>query len=80
MSWKNNFGQKRAKNKRLIQQALDNAGLNAARIAKNAGVSPQTVSATLNGHCHSPKVLEALRKAGVAETLLSDPRKESATA
>lgn len=70
------YGQKRASNKRLIQKVLDDAGLNAARIAERAGKSPQAVSATLNGFCHSPAVLEELRKAGVAEKLLCDPHKQ----
>ncbi len=71
----NAYGQKRAENKRKIQEDLDRLALNSTRIAERAGVTRQTVSATLNGHCHSPKVLEALRNAGVPEELLFDPRK-----
>lgn len=80
MSWMNKYGQRRAQNKRLIQMQLDEAGLDGVMIAERAGVSRQAVSATINGHCHSPKVLEELRKAGVPEKLLFDPHKERATA
>lgn len=80
MSWMNKYGQKRAKNKRLIQQHLDEAGLNGPMIAEKAGVSRQAVSATLNGHMHSEKVLGELRNAGVPEKLLCDPRKQQRTA
>ena len=78
MSRMNVYGQKRAKNKRLIQQQLDNAGMNAAMVAKLAGVSQQAVSKTLNGHIHSEKVLVALRSVGVAEHLLHDPHRQLA--
>ena len=82
MSWMNKYGQKRAKNKRLIQQHLDDAELNGPKIAEKAGVTRQAVSATINGHLHSERVLDELRKAGVPERLLCDPRKhpEQATA
>ena len=76
VSWMNKYGRRRASNKRLIQQALDDAGLNAARIAERTGKSPQAVSATLNGSCHSPAILNELRKVGIAENLLCDPRKQ----
>ena len=76
MSWMNRYGQKRAQNKRLIQMKLDEAGLDGSKIADRAGVSRQAVSATLNGHSHSPTVLEELRNAGVPEKLLCDPRKQ----
>ena len=72
------YGEKRAKNKRLIQQQLDEAGLNQSKIAEQAGVSRQDVSATFNGHIHSARVLEALRAAGVAERLLCDPCRTTA--
>lgn len=76
MSWMNKYGQKRAQNKRIIQQQLDAVGLNMVKVAERAGVSPQAVGKTLNGHMHSEKVLEELRKAGVAEKLLCDPHKQ----
>lgn len=80
MSWMHKYGQKRAQNKRLIQQQLDAAGLNTIMVAERAGVSPQSVSKTLNGHMHSEKVLEELRKAGVPERFLCDPRRQQETA
>lgn len=76
MSWMKAYGDKRASNKRLIQKQLDAAGLNGRKIAERAGVSRQAVSATLNGHIHSPKVLNALRDVGVSDRLLFDPRQE----
>ncbi len=76
MSWMKVYGQRRAKNKRLIQKALDDAGLNLAKIAERAGVSRQAVSTTLNGHIHSAKVLDALRAVGVMDRLLCDPREK----
>lgn len=80
MSWMNAYGQKRAQNKRLIQQQLDAAGLNAVMVAERAGVTKSAVSATLNGHIHSAKVLNVLRGLGIGETLLCDPHKQQKTA
>ena len=78
MSWMNKYGQKRARNKRLIQLHMDDLELTGPILAEKAGVTRQSVSATLNGHLHSPKVLKALREAGVPENLLCDPRKQQA--
>lgn len=75
MSWVTKYGQKRARNKRLIQRYLDDAELTGPKIAKLAGVTRQSVSATLNGYIHSEAVLKVLREAGVPEDLLCDPRK-----
>ena len=49
-------------------------------VAEIAGVTPQTVSATLNGFRHSPRVLDALRSFGVPERFLFDPRRASRVA
>lgn len=68
------YGKKRAAAKRTIQQCLDNAGVNMKEIACLAQVTPQAVSSTINGHIHSSKVLSALRKIGVPERYLFDPR------
>ncbi|HIW01514.1 MAG TPA: LacI family DNA-binding transcriptional regulator [Candidatus Desulfovibrio intestinipullorum] len=68
------YGRKRADVKRDIQRVLDAKGMNLVDVAKVAGVSRQTVSATLNGFRHSPRVLGALRSIGVPENLLFDPR------
>lgn len=74
------YGQKRAAHKRLIQRAMDDAEIDGVGLAKKAGVTKQAVSATLNGHIHSKKVLNALREIGVAESLLFDPRNKKAAA
>lgn len=74
------YGQKRAAHKRLIQRAMDDAGLDGVGLAERAGVTKQAVSATLNGHIHSKKVLNALRNIGVEESLLFDPHKKDAAA
>lgn len=68
------YGLSRAQAKRDIQRCLDGMGKNFADVATEAGVSPQTVSATMNGFRHSPKVLNALRSLGVPERYLFDPR------
>lgn len=68
------YGRGRADSKRDIQRILDGKGKNFVDVAEVAGVSPQTVSATMNGFRHSPRVLAALRAFGVPERLLFDPR------
>ena len=70
------YGRGRADSKRDIQRILDGKGKNFVDVAVTAGVTPQTVSATMNGFRHSPKVLDALRELGVPEKLLFDPRRE----
>lgn len=69
------YGQKRADVKRHIQHLLDVQGQSFADVARAAGVSRQTVSATMNGFRHSPRVLEALRQLGIPEEFLFDPRR-----
>ncbi|WP_277424679.1 LacI family DNA-binding transcriptional regulator [Desulfovibrio sp. ZJ369] len=49
-------------------------------MAALAGVSKQTVSATMNGFRHSPRVLDTLRLLGVPEDLLHDPRHSNSAA
>lgn len=71
------YGRGRADSKREIQRILDDKGKNFVDVAEVAGVTPQTVSATMNGFRHSPRVLEALRTFGVPEHLLFDPRRAS---
>lgn len=68
------YGQKRADVKRQIQHLLDVQGQSFADVARAAGVSRQTVSATMNGFRHSPRVLQVLRALGIPEELLFDPR------
>lgn len=74
------YGTLRAQAKREIQQVLDHKGKNFVDVAKLAGVSRQTVSATVNGLYHSSKVLNALRQIGVPEELLHDPRRADSAA
>lgn len=69
------YGRGRADSKREIQRLLDYKGKNFADVAEVAGVTPQTVSATMNGFRHSPRVLDALRTFGIPERLLFDPRR-----
>ena len=69
------YGRRRADSKREIQRILDSKGKNFVDVAVVAGVPRQTVSATMNGYRHSPRVLNALRTLGVPERLLFDPRR-----
>lgn len=74
------YGRGRADSKRGIQRILDSKGKNFADVAAVAGVTPQTVSATMNGFRHSPRVLEALRSFGIPERFLFDPRRAESAA
>ncbi|HJA79978.1 MAG TPA: LacI family DNA-binding transcriptional regulator [Candidatus Desulfovibrio intestinavium] len=75
MSKLQHYGRGRADSKREIQRILDGKGKNFVDVAEVAGVTPQTVSATMNGFRHSPRVLDALRSFGIPERLLFDPRR-----
>lgn len=74
------YGRGRADSKREIQRLLDEKGKNFVDVAEVAGVTPQTVSATMNGYRHSPRVLNALRSFGIPERLLYDPRRAESAA
>lgn len=74
------YGRGRADSKREIQRLLDGKGKNFSDVAEVAGVTPQTVSATMNGFRHSPRVLDALRSFGIPERLLFDPRRARSAA
>lgn len=74
------YGRGRADSKREIQRLLDAKGKNFVDVAEMAGVTPQTVSATMNGFRHSPRVLDALRLLGIPERLLFDPRRTESAA
>ena len=74
------YARERADSKREIPRLLDYKGKNFADVAEVAGVTPQTVSATMNGYRHSPRVLNALRTFGIPEQLLHDPRRMERTA
>ena len=75
MSWRSVYRINRVRNKRRIQTYLDEAGLSQTSFAELAGVTPQAVSATMNGKNDSDTVLDALRRIGVPEKLLCDPRR-----
>ena len=79
MSWRSVYRINRARNKRRIQIYLDEAGLSQASFAELVGVTPQAVSATMNGKNDSDTILEALRRIGVPERLLCDPRRVQET-
>ena len=69
------YGRRRADSKREIQRILDSKGKNFVDVAMVAGVTRQTVSATMNGYRHSPRVLNALHTLGIPERLLFGPRR-----
>lgn len=58
-----------------IHEALRRNGRSAAVVAYELGISRASVSATILGKNHSPRVLDALRSAGVPEKYLFDPRR-----
>ena len=71
-------GRERLENKRLIQRYIDKTGLYQAEFAESIGVTKQALSKVINGRSHLPAVFEGLRKIGVPEELLCDPRWEGA--
>lgn len=73
-------GRERADSKRETQRLLDAKGKNFVDVAAAIGVTPQTVSATMNGFRHDPRVLDALRFFGIPERLLFDPRRTKSAA
>lgn len=58
-----------------IHEALARRGTTSAALARELGISTAAVSRTLTGKNHSPRILEALRDAGVPEEYLFDPRR-----
>lgn len=68
------LGTKRGEKKPFIYYELGLRNLNATKIAEELGCSIVNVSNTIRGFTHSPKVLDALREAGVSEKYLFDPR------
>ncbi len=67
-------GLRRFQYRYIIRSFLDDRGLSMAELGRRIGVSAETVSATVRGKRHSPKVLDALRREGVPEKYLFDPR------
>ena len=69
------LGEQRAKVIFLIRHELRQRGYNQTSLAKELGCSRKNVSKVMRGQGHSALVLDGLRKAGVPEALLFDPRK-----
>lgn len=57
-----------------IREALARNGRTSRTIAWELGISEAAVSQAISGKTHSPRVLDALRAAGVPEKYLFDPR------
>ena len=57
-----------------IYEHLSRVGMNGQTIADSLGTSRQWVSRVITGKEHSPRVLDALRAAGVPEKYICDPR------
>lgn len=66
-------GEKRCFYSYRIHEALARMGISATGLAREIGVCRQTVSKVILGQSHSPRILEALRQAGVPEKYLFDP-------
>ena len=69
------LGEQRAKVIDLIRYELRRRGYDQSRLARELGCSRNNVSKVILGKKHSPLVLDGLRKVGVPEALLFDPRK-----
>lgn len=68
------LGVKRSDATPFIYHELAKRNLNATKVAQALGCSISNVTGTIRGTSHSPSVLDALRKAGVPEKYLHDPR------
>lgn len=69
------LGAKRCFWSKRIYEALGRKGMTATTLAYAIGLSKKSVGATILGRNHSPRVLDALRAAGVPEEYLFDPRR-----
>lgn len=69
------LGAQRAEAAHLIKYEMKKRGHDGESFAVHLGCSGQNVSYTILGHGHSPLVLNGLRKIGVPEYLLFDPRR-----
>lgn len=58
----------------FIRAILEEHGISMAELGRRIGVTSESVSATVRGKRHSPKVLDALKAMGVPATYLFDPR------
>lgn len=69
-----NCGATRKGNILRIRASLLNKGLTVASLSRIIGVSAPAVCRVLQGRGHSPRILDALLRAGVPAKYLSDPR------
>lgn len=69
-----NLGNRRASVSHLIVYQMRTLGYTRKSLAAELGISSQAVSKTINGFTHSERVINKLRKIGVNEELLFDPR------
>lgn len=72
------LGDKRCFWSMRIYEHLKRQGKSATTLALELGVTPQSVTQTIRGKAHSARVLDALRKTGVPERFLFDPRRMEA--
>lgn len=68
------LGAERCKWRRRLQEVMDAKGTNCNQLARNLGVSRNTVYRVISGTLHTPCVLDWLREAGAKEKYLCDPR------
>ena len=69
------FGIRRSRYAYRIREALDRRGWTLSSLARDMGLSVQTVSKVINGQSHSVRVLDRLRDEEIPERLLCDPRR-----
>lgn len=58
-----------------IYEHLQKVGMNGQTLADSLGITRAQVSRVITGKSHSPRILDALRTAGVPESLIFDPRR-----
>lgn len=74
------LGDKRCYWSMRIYEHLKRQGKSSVTLAHELGMTRQSVCKTISGRCHSTRVLDALRAAGVPEGYLFDPRNENSQA
>jgi len=68
------LGTARAAIRHILGAEMMRRGYNGVRLTKELGCSNALVSSVLTGRKHSPLVLDGLRRIGVPEEYLYDPR------
>lgn len=72
------LGAERAKYIWRIREFMSDSGKESySALARELGVTPETVRRTISGTLHSKTVLEWLRRHGVPEKYLCDPMQEN---